>query len=97
MMVVGAINCATPNKGIEDFLREERAAREKVIGQRLHRGIADGDLPASTDINALVSFYASIVNGMAIRAKDGASPKALGNIVKYAMMAWDNIVQTSKD
>src|SRR5215467_253509 len=51
MMVLGAINCAAANKGIEDFLREQRAMREKVIGQRLRRGITDGDLPASTDIN----------------------------------------------
>jgi AcrR family transcriptional regulator len=97
MMVLGAINCAVPNKGIEDFLREQRAVREKVIGQRLRRGVADGDLPPSTDINALVSFYTSIVNGIAIGAKDGASRKALANIVKCAMAAWDNIVEANQN
>jgi AcrR family transcriptional regulator len=97
MIVLGAINCAAGNKGIEDFLREQRATREKVIGQRLRRGIADGDLPSSTDINALVSFYTSIADGMAIRAKDGASRKALGNIVKCAMAAWDTIIRSDKD
>src|SRR5215467_9072078 len=28
LMVLGGINCATANKGIEDFLREERTLRE---------------------------------------------------------------------
>jgi len=89
LIVLGAINCAASNKGIEDFLRQQRAIREKVISQRLRRGIADGDLPASTDINTLASFYTSVVDGMAIRAKDGASRKTLHNIVKCAMAAWD--------
>src|SRR5262245_18551060 len=85
LMVLGGINCSPANKGVEDFLREQRAIREKVIRQRLRRGIADGELPASTDVNGLVSFYTSIVDGMAIRARDGASRKALGDIVKCAM------------
>jgi hypothetical protein len=95
--VLGGINCTSANKGIEDFLREQRAKRNKVIKQRLRRGIADGDLPSSTDINALVSFYTSIADGMAIRARDGASRKALRDIVKCAMAAWDTVVQSDKD
>jgi AcrR family transcriptional regulator len=97
LMVLGGINCTSANKGIEDFLREQRAKRDKVIKQRLRQGIADGDLPSSTDINALVSFYASIADGMAIQARDGVSRKALGGIVKCAMAAWDIVVQSDKD
>jgi hypothetical protein len=42
-----------------------------VIRQRLRRGIAEGDLPRATDINALASFYTSVVDGMAIQSRDG--------------------------
>jgi AcrR family transcriptional regulator len=91
LMVLGGINCAPANKGIEDFLREQRAIREKVIRQRLRQGIADGDLPSSTDVNGLVAFYTSIVDGMAIRARDGASRKTLSAIVDCAMAAWDKL------
>jgi AcrR family transcriptional regulator len=97
LMLLGGINCTSANKGIEDFLREQRAKRDKVIKQRLRQGIADGDLPSATDINALVSFYTSVADGMAIQARDGASRKALGAIVKCAMAAWDTIVQSDKD
>ncbi len=96
MMVLAGLNCAAANKGIEDFLRAERVMREKVIRQRLRRGVADGDLASSIDINGLVSFYTSVADGMAIRAKDGASRKELADIVKCAMAAWDAVVRSEE-
>lgn len=97
MMVLAGINCAAANQGVEDFLREQRALREKALKQRLRRGVADGDVPQTADVNGLVSFYTSVLDGMAIRARDGASRKALGDIVKYAMAAWDGVVQSSRN
>jgi AcrR family transcriptional regulator len=96
LMVLGGMNCTPANKGIEDFLREQRALREKVIKQRLRQGIADGDLPSSADVNGLVSFYTSIFDGMAVRARDGASRKALSAIAEYAMAAWDAAIPTDQ-
>jgi len=93
LMVLGALNCMPANKSIEDFMREQRSLREKFVRQRLRQGVVKGDLPAKTDINALVSFYASIVDGMAIRARDGASRKSLEAIVECAMAAWDTLAQ----
>ena len=93
LMVLGAMNCMPANKGIEDFMREQRALREKFIRQRLRKGIAEGDVPPTADINALVAFYTSIVDGMAIRARDGASRKSLGAIVECAMAAWDKLAR----
>jgi hypothetical protein len=60
--------------------REQRALREKILRQRLRRGVEEGDMPPATDVNALVAFYASIIDGMAIRARDGASRKALSTV-----------------
>jgi AcrR family transcriptional regulator len=91
LMVSGGINCSPANQGVEDFLRDQRAIREKVIRQRLRRGVAEGDLPKVTDINALASFYTSVVDGMAIRSRDGASRNTLNAIVDCAMAAWDPI------
>jgi AcrR family transcriptional regulator len=93
LMVLGAVNCVPANKGIEDFMREQRSLREKFIRQRLRQGVAQGDLTATADINALASFYTSILDGMAIRARDGASRKGLGAIVECAMAAWDKLAR----
>src|SRR5262249_43401356 len=91
LIVMGAINFMSTNKGVEDFLREQRSLREKFVRQRLRRGLAEGDLPTGTDIKALSSFYSSIVDGVSIRARDGASRKTLSAIVDRAMAAWDGI------
>jgi hypothetical protein len=74
--------------------REQRALREKILRQRLRRGVEEGDMPPATDVNALVAFYASIIDGMAIRARDGASRKALSTVADCAMAAWDTIIRT---
>lgn len=95
LMVLGAVNCAAANKGIEDFLREERATRNHAVAQRLRRGVTDGDLPSSTDATALASFYTSLADGMAVRAKDGASHKSLERIVNSAIASWDVIVEST--
>jgi AcrR family transcriptional regulator len=97
MMVLAGMACAAENRGVQDFLRQQRALREKGLRQRLRRGIAEGDLPASADVDGLVSFYTSILDGMAIRARDGASRKALDDIVKYAMAAWDTVIESHED
>lgn len=91
-IVLGAMNCMPDNKGIEHFMCDQRSDREKFIRKRLRRGVAEGDLPPSTDIHALASFYNSIVDGMAIRARDGASRKTLTNIADCAMAAWDPMI-----
>jgi AcrR family transcriptional regulator len=93
LVVLSAMNCMPANKGVEDFMREQRAIGEKFIRQRLRRGTAEGDLPSAADINGLASFYTSVVNGMAIRARDGASRKTLGTIVDCAMAAWDTLAE----
>jgi AcrR family transcriptional regulator len=92
LVVQSAINCMPANKGVEDFMREQRLRREKVIQQRLRRGVTEGDVPAATNLNALAAFYASVVDGLSLRARDGASHKTLMSIVDYAMAAWDGVV-----
>jgi AcrR family transcriptional regulator len=89
LMVLGAVNCMPANKHIEDFMKQHRSIRMKFIRQRLRRGVAEGNMPAEADTNMLASFYSSIVDGMAIRARDGASRKTLNLIVDRAMSAWD--------
>lgn len=93
MMVLAGMNCIPANKGLEEYVRSQRCVREKVIRQRLRQGIADGDLPPETNISGLVAFYTSIIDGMAIRARDGASRKDLREVARYAMAAWDTAVQ----
>ncbi|WP_247505151.1 hypothetical protein [Bradyrhizobium sp. 1] len=55
---------------------------------RLEAAVANGELSAATDVDALSRFYLSVFQGMAIQAKDGATPAELRGAAKAAMAAW---------
>jgi AcrR family transcriptional regulator len=88
MLVLGAVKCAPANAGAQDYLQSIRQQAPTVIKRRLKRAVAEGDLPASADIAAIASFYATVLHGLGIRAGDGASRKALVAAVDGAMAAW---------
>ena len=95
LLVLGAINSMPANKGIQDYLRGLRARRQKLMQQRLQRGVDEGELPPRLDPVAVASFYTTVVDGLAIQARDGASRKALAFAVRCAMAAWDTMVATT--
>ena len=92
LLVLGVINSMPANKSVRDHLRGLRARRQKVIQERLQRGVAEGELPSGLDLGALASFYTTVVDGLAIQARDGASRKVLKFAVRCAMAAWDTVV-----
>lgn len=91
MLVLSAMNGMPANKNVQDHLRGLRARRRKAIQQRLQRGVAEGELPSGLDLSALASFYTTVVDGLAIQARDGASRKALQFAARCAMAAWDQM------
>ena len=94
LLVLGAMNCMPENQGVQDYLRKLRLLRQKLIRQRLKRGIAEGDVPLGADLTAMAAFYTTVVDGLAIQARDVASSKTLQAVVEAAMAAWDGL--TSK-
>jgi AcrR family transcriptional regulator len=92
LMFLGAINCAPANKSVQDHMRTYRVEAPDLIRKRLQRGVAEGDLPRGVDLEPLVSLYASVAHGLPIRARDGASRKALLAGVTGAMAAWDQLI-----
>jgi hypothetical protein len=92
MLMHGALNCMRANRNVEDHLRNLRSLRQKIIRRRLRRGVTEGDLPPGLDLTALASFYTTLLDGLSIQARDGASRKALKAAVGCAMAAWDKLV-----
>lgn len=68
------------------------AARRALLRERFARGVADGDVPAGADLDALTSFYSSVLQGLSIQARDGASRQQLLAIGRCAMAAWDSLL-----
>ena len=94
LVVTGALNCAPASKGVHDYLQQIRRQLPKLIQDRLEQAAADGDLSADSDLGAIASFYATVLNGLAIRAHDGAPREALIAAADAAMAAWDPLTAT---
>jgi AcrR family transcriptional regulator len=61
---------------------------EQSMADRLTRGIEEGDLPADSDAAGLASYFETIIRGMAIKARDGATREKLFAAGQLAMRAW---------
>ena len=92
MLVLGAMNSAPAKKSVQDYLRSLRKRRSQAVAQRLQRGVAEGELPSTLDPSALAAFVVTVIDGLAIQAKDGVSRQSLDFAADCAMSAWDAIV-----
>ncbi|WP_437779816.1 TetR/AcrR family transcriptional regulator [Sorangium sp. So ce1097] len=89
-MIVLAATLGTPeSEGVRCHLAEVRRSAQGELQRRLERGVAEGDVPAGTDTAALAAFYTTVLSGLSLQARDGASREALQAIVDCAMAAWD--------
>ncbi|MFE9390553.1 TetR/AcrR family transcriptional regulator [Streptomyces sp. NPDC006784] len=94
MIVLAATNCTPENDGIRALLAEDRRAMEGRIRERMDRGVAEGDLPAGADTRALAAFYATVLFGLSVQARDGVPRQDLLGAVEAAMTAWDTLATT---
>jgi AcrR family transcriptional regulator len=87
MVTLGAVCDEWPPPIIE-AVRNVRLHMLDMLRARLEFGVANGELPASTDIDSLSRFYLGVYTGMAVQARDGASAGDLRGLVTAAMGAW---------
>jgi AcrR family transcriptional regulator len=98
LLILGDSNATPGNDRVHQHLCQRRRDIQSGLEARLKRGIADGDLPADADIKAMAAFYMTVLQGLSLRARDGASRAAMGQVVESAMAAWDSLlkVRTTK-
>jgi AcrR family transcriptional regulator len=94
-LVFGAFNNVPSNKNVEDYVRGLRVRRQRAIQKRLQRGVEAGELPKTLDLAAMATFYTTVIDGLAIQARDGIPQKALRFSINCAMAAWDPVVSAS--
>jgi AcrR family transcriptional regulator len=92
MVVLSAILGTPENRAVRERLAENRRAGQEALRRRLDRGVAEGDVPPGTDTARLAAFYTTVLEGLSIQARDGASGEALQAIVDCALQAWDVLV-----
>jgi AcrR family transcriptional regulator len=88
MVISAATNCSAGSAHIQAALAKLRRESEASLKARIERGIAAGELPARTHGAALARFYVTVLEGMSVQARDGASRKSLLATAETAMRAW---------
>ncbi|EPH43422.1 TetR/AcrR family transcriptional regulator [Streptomyces aurantiacus] len=89
MIVLAATNCSPANAPVQEHLATQRKAGAELMARRLERGVEEGELPARTDTEAMAAFYTTVIQGMSVQARDGATRADLDKTVDRAMAAWD--------
>ena len=93
LLILAAPTGAVENSSVREFLAGLRQGQLDTIRERLARGIADGDLTASpARLDAIARYYTTLVQGLSVQARDGASRADLEAVVTCAMAAWDTLV-----
>jgi AcrR family transcriptional regulator len=92
MVVTAATNCSIGSAHLQAALAKRRAASEAYVKARIERGIRDGEVPPTTDAGALAKFYTTVIQGMTIQARDGATRKRLLAVGEAAMRAWPEML-----
>jgi AcrR family transcriptional regulator len=78
-------------------VRKLRLETLDSLRARLETAVANGELPAATDVDGLSRFYLGVIQGMAVQAKDGATQAELKSNVAAAMAAWPGEKLQPKD
>ncbi len=96
MAVLAAIVGAPENKTVRELMSKTRRKAIDGFAARIRRGQTEGDVPKGTDVAAMAAFYATLVQGMSIQARDGATKKQLLATVDAALAAWDGMAGKDK-
>jgi AcrR family transcriptional regulator len=91
MIVLAAALGSPESRHARDHVAALRRRGQELLHQRLEQAVVERDLPAGIDTARLAAFYTTVLHGLSIHARDGASRKALHAIVDTAMDAWDTL------
>ncbi|MBP6562246.1 MAG: TetR/AcrR family transcriptional regulator [Neisseriaceae bacterium] len=88
MLITATMGHSKQIQEVQHNVQEKRNQDKALLLQRLAQGIDDGDVAKETSIEEIANFYLTILNGLTIKACDGATLATLNQIVGNAIKAW---------
>jgi AcrR family transcriptional regulator len=85
VVVLGAINVPAEHDDVAEALRDMREQGRDLFVRRLQRGVADGQLAADSDPEALATALNTLLQGMSIEASGGAALTRLNQVAACAV------------
>lgn len=89
-IINGVADCGGPTTppAVEQALRKAMQGNEVLLKDRLTRAQRDGQLPEGTHMDGLAALFSTLIAGIAVFAKGGASRAKLDKVIDAAMAAW---------
>lgn len=84
MVVLAAINVSAESADVVKAVSVLRQEGKDLFEKRLARAVQEKQLPAKTNTAALATVLKTLLEGMSIEAKDGASIESLKSIGQHA-------------
>lgn len=88
MVSCAELQAAPDNAALAAEMARIRLSAQRALHARLEAARASGELPADTDTASLAAYYAMVIQGMAVQARDGAKSALLKRLAVLAMQAW---------
>ena len=88
LVASAASSGSVQSERVRAALKNVREANGKALRKRAERDIREGRLPKTANAQALASMTIALIQGMSTLARDGASQKALLDLVKTSMTSW---------
>jgi AcrR family transcriptional regulator len=89
MLTRAVSTCTDDDEEVRACLAHSVEQRLGEIEARLERGRDEGESMPCTDVRALAEYVDAVVQGIAVRAMEGASRTSLHRTVDLAMLTWD--------
>jgi AcrR family transcriptional regulator len=96
LVILGAVNNTRTSHEAHKLLTEIRCEGSEMIRKRLLKAVDDGELPTGLPISDIAGFYTTVLHGLAIRARDGATRASMLAAVSGAMAAWPALTRAPK-
>jgi TetR/AcrR family transcriptional regulator, copper-responsive repressor len=87
MLSLALTHSSPAAEAIRISLAKRRNVSRAILKARIEQAIAEGDLTPDTDAAALARFFMTVIQGMSVQARDGASRKDLDAAAGLALHA----------
>lgn len=94
MVVSAASVLGEENQAVMEWMKAQRIARGQSLVERFVQAKSDGQLVADADPKTLGQYYALVLHGLSVQARDGYSQEELATVISFALQNLDRYLAT---
>lgn len=87
MVVSSASALSDENQPLQQWMAEQRRLRTESVIDRFRRAAEAGQLRSDADPDLLGNYYALVLHGLSVQARDGVPAEVLESVVKVSLAA----------